>query len=219
MNISWHGLSSFEITTKTPAGEVTLVTDPYVNETGLRFPRTLTADLVAVSHDEADANNTEAIQGKPFVVNTPGEYEVKGVFVYSISAPLAEKGMEDHRIFRFEIEGVHLAHLGALNRVLTDDELAELKNIDILMIPAGGGRVLSPKLASEVIEQLEPRVVIPMTHSVEGLKENLGTADAFCKALGVCQRETTNKYKVTKRDLPEEDMLIMTLERAWYANQ
>ncbi|MFA6131901.1 MAG: MBL fold metallo-hydrolase [Patescibacteria group bacterium] len=214
MNISWHGLSSFEITTKTPAGEVTLVTDPYVNETGLRFPRTLTADLVAVSHDEADANNTEAIQGKPFVVNTPGEYEVKGVFVYSISAPLAEKGMEDHRIFRFEIEGVHLAHLGALNRVLTDDELAELKNIDILMIPAGGGRVLSPKLASEVIEQLEPRVVIPMTHSVEGLKENLGTADAFCKALGVCQRETTNKYKVTKRDLPEEDMLIMTLERA-----
>lgn len=214
MNISWHGLSSFEITTKTPAGEVTLVTDPYSNETGLRFPRTLGASLAAVSHDDSDANNTEALQGKPFVINTPGEYEVNGIFVYSIHAPLAEKGMESHRIFRFEIEGVHLAHLGALNRVLTDDELAELKNIDILMLPVGGGRVLSPKLASEVIEQLEPRVVIPMIHSVEGLKENLGTAEAFCKALGVCQKETGNKFKINKRDLPEEGMLVMTLERA-----
>ena len=213
MTISWHGLSSFEITTKTPAGEVTLVTDPYANETGLRFPRTLTADLVVVSHNENDANNVEAVQGKPFVVTMPGEYEVKGIFVYSIHAPLAEKGMTDHKIFRFEVEGVHLAHLGALNRALTDDELKELGSVDILMIPAGGGRVLSPKLASEVIEQLEPRVVIPMVHSVEGLKENLGTADAFCKALGVCLRETTGKYKVTKRDLPDEDMLVMTLER------
>jgi L-ascorbate metabolism protein UlaG (beta-lactamase superfamily) len=214
MTISWHGLSSFEITTKTPSGEVTLITDPYANETGLRFPRTLTADVVAVSHDEADANNTEAVQGKPFVINMPGEFEVKGIFVYSINAPLAEKGMERHRIFRLEIEGMHLAHLGALNRPLTDDELSELKNIDILMIPAGGGRVLSPKIASEVIEQLEPRVVIPMIHAVPGLKENLGTADAFCKSLGVCKRETTNKYKISKRDLPEEDMLVMTLERA-----
>lgn len=214
MNILWHGLSCFEINTKTAAGEVTLVVDPYDNTTGLRFPRTLTADLVAVSHDEADANNVEAVQSKPMVITMPGEYEVKSVFIYAIHVPLAEKGLADHRIFRFEIEGVHLAHLGALNRALTNTELEELGSIDILMIPAGGGRVLTPKLAAEVIEQLEPRVVIPMTHALDGLKESLGTAEAFCKSLGVCRMESTNKLKISKRDLPEEDMLIVTLERA-----
>jgi L-ascorbate metabolism protein UlaG (beta-lactamase superfamily) len=171
------------------------------------------ADLVVASHEGADSGNIEAIQGKPFVIDMPGEYEVKGIFVYSIPAPLAEKGMAAHRIFRFEIEGMHLAHLGALNRSLTDAELAELKNIDILMVPVGGERVLTPKLASEVIEQLEPSVVIPMTYSIEGLKEKLGAVGAFCKVLGVCQRETVNKYKVSKRDLPDEDMLVVTLER------
>jgi len=214
MNITWHGLSCFEINTKTLAGEANLLTDPFDNETGLRLPRTLEADLIAASHDDSDANNTEAVQGKPFVVAMPGEFEVKGIFIYSIHAPLVEKGMANHRIFRIETEGIFIAHLGALNRVLTDDELSELKNIDILMLPVGGSRVLTPKLAAEVIEQLEPKVVIPMTHAVDGLKESLGTADAFCKALGVCRRETAAKYKVSKRDLPEEDdMLVMTLER------
>ena len=195
MNISWHGLSCFEINSKTPADEVTLITDPYDNETGLKLPRTLAADLVAVSHNTKDANNSEAIQGKPFVVSKPGEYEVKGVFVYSIHVPLEEKGLADHRIFRFEVEGVHLAHLGALNRALTNNELEELGTIDVLMIPVGGGRVLSPKLASQVIEQIEPRIVMPMVHAVEGLKETLNSVDDFCKALGVCHRESTNKFK------------------------
>jgi hypothetical protein len=52
-----------------------------------------------------------------------------------------------------------------------------------------------------------------MTYSIEGLKEKLGAVGAFCKVLGVCQRETVNKYKVSKRDLPDEDMLVVTLER------
>lgn len=214
MNILWHGLSCFELNIKTSLGEVVLVTDPYGNETGLRFPRTLSADIVTISHNAVDANNLEAFQNKAFSISTPGEYEIKNVFVYAVHAPLAEKETKDHCLFRIEAEGLHLAHLGALNRVLTDGELEQLSSIDILMIPVGGGRVLTPKLASEVIEQLEPRAVIPMTHAVHGLKEQLGTAEAFCKALGVCQKEISNKFKISRRDLPEEDMKVVVLERA-----
>jgi L-ascorbate metabolism protein UlaG (beta-lactamase superfamily) len=213
MNIQWHGLSCFEINTKTINGEVILLVNPFDNTTGLRFPRTLNADLVAVSQETSDCNNLEAVQGKPFVISMPGEYEVKGIFVYAIHAPLAEKGGRDHRIFRFEIEGVHLAHLGALNRSLNNEELEALNNVDVLMIPVGGGRVLSAKLANEVIEQLEPRMVIPMTFAADGLKESLGSVESFCKTIGVTPKEAVNKLKITKRDLPEEDMQVVTLER------
>lgn len=206
MQISWQGLSCFEITTNTATGEVVVVTDPYDNETGLRFPRSLEANVVCVSHDEGDANNVSAVLGDPFVVNMPGEYEVKDVFVYASQ-------VGDTRVFRIESEGIHIAHLGSLNRVLTDKELDVLGTIDILMIPVGGGRVLSPKLASEVIAQIEPRVVIPMTHAIPNMKEKLATADDFCKALGTCRRETSNKYKFTRKDLPEEDMMVMELAR------
>lgn len=221
MNISWHGLSCFELACTTPQGKVSLVIDPYHNETGLRFPRTLEAAAVAVTHAGEDADNTAAIEGHPFVVRTPGEYEIKDIFVFGISVPLTteagsggkkEKEMP-HVIYRIEAEGLHIAHLGALNRALTDAELQELKNIDILMIPVGGGRVLSPKLASEVIAQIEPRVVLPMTHTIPNQKEAFGSVDDFCKAFGVCRRESAGTYKVTRKDLPEDDMLIMTLER------
>lgn len=207
MQISWNGLSCFEITANTSNGEVSVVIDPYSEGTGLRVPRTLEADILCVSHDENDANNVSAVAGEPFVVKMAGEYEVKDVFVYAIPV---DKGI----IFRVEAEGMHVAHLGAISRALTDKELETLGTVDILMIPVGGGRVLTPKLATEVIAQIEPRVVIPMTHGIPNVKETLATADDFCKALGTCRRETGSKFKISKKDLPADDMLIMELAKA-----
>ena len=154
--------------------------------------------------------------GHPFVVNSPGEFEAKDVFAYSIAAPT--KGDEktagkENLIFRIEAEEMRIAHLGALDRPLTNDELSQLENIDILMIPVGGGRVMSPKVAAEVLAEIEPRIVIPMTHAIENVKEKLASVDDFCKALGACKRENTAKYKVTRKDLPEEDMMMVVLER------
>lgn len=216
MQISWNGLSSFEITMKTPGGDVRLVTDPYQNSTGLRFPRTLAAEILVSSHDEEDADNLESVSGDPYVIDLPGEYEVKSVFVFAVFAALARevKGARlPNLVTRIEAEGMKLAHLGALDRSLTDEELQKLGNVDLLMIPVGGGRVMDPKTAAEVISQIEPRVVIPMTHTLPNLKEPLGSIDDFCKAFGTCRREDMNKYKVTRKDLPQDDILVVSLTR------
>jgi hypothetical protein len=66
----------------------------------------------------------------------------------------------------------------------------------------------------ETIQAIEPRVVVPLMHHVEGVKQKLGTADAFCKELGVCRRENVNKFKIARKDLPTEDLLVAVLERA-----
>lgn len=216
MNITWNGFSSFEIETKTGTDDVKIVTDPYQNTTGLRFPRTVQAEVLLVSHDEEDANNREAVLGAPYVIDLPGEFEVKNVFVFGIQAPLKRevKGQRvKNLIFRIEAEGMRLAHLGALDRPLTDEELQQLENVDVLMVPVGGGRVMSASMAAEVIAQIEPRVVIPMTHAVAGVKETLGTVEEFCKSFGACKREEMNKYKFTRKDLPEEEMIIVNLTR------
>ncbi len=141
---------------------------------------------------------------------------MKDVFFFGVAAPRkvdGKKDVEENLIFRVEVEGMHLAHLGAINRELTDAELQALENIDILMLPVGGERVLSPKLAATVIGQIEPRVVIPMTYDIPSLKEKLGSLDAFTKELGATKKEELNKYKVSRKDLPEEDMLIVVLNK------
>ncbi len=192
--------------------------DPYQNLTGLRFPRTMEADIVTTSHKADDADNVKSVGGKPFVVSTPGEYEVKDVFVYGVSAPLAsakEGGKaEPNTIFRIVVDDIIIAHLGALNRELTDEELSGLQNVDLLMIPVGGGRVMSPKTAVKMINQIDPRIVLPMSHAVPNLKEKFADIKDFCKEIGVCQREETNKLKITRSTLPEEETEVIVLSRA-----
>jgi L-ascorbate metabolism protein UlaG (beta-lactamase superfamily) len=215
MQIFWHGLSCVRIETSVGKTESTLVTDPYGSESGLRFPRTLKPDLVVLSHQDRKRFALDAFEDEPFVVSDPGEFEVKGMFVFG--TPLAGEDDKDGKraiMYRFEVEGMSIGFLGGVTRVLTEQELGKLENIDILLLPVGGGDTLSPKQAIEIINLVEPRIVIPLDHHVEGLKKERETADAFCKTLGVCKRQDANKLKITRKDLPAEDVIITVLERA-----
>lgn len=215
MTITFHGLSCFAMNVKTTSGEATLLVDPFDGATGLRLPRTLVADIVASSHAGKSASvfdNVSAPEhGFTFTVDLPGEYEVKGLFVYALNA--IRKDGTPHRIFRIEAEGMTIAHLGALDRPLTDEEAQQLGNVDILIVPVGGARVLSAAGAMEVVEQVEPRLVIPSYFAISGLKESFADVDAFCKAFGSCERDNTSKLKISRKDLPEEDMIARVLSK------
>ena len=214
MIITWFGQSCFRL----QGDSSTLVTDPYDQSLGLRLPR-LTADLVTVSHDHHDHNNVAAVKGMdgnaPFTITMPGEYEVKGTFVYGIPAfhdskQGAERG--PNIIYRIEMDGITLAHLGDLGHLLTNGEVEKLEGVDILMIPVGGFYTIDANQATEIISQLEPRLVIPMHYQLPGLKVGkLDDVKAFCKEMGVTINGTEQKLKVTKRDLPQEDMKVVVL--------
>lgn len=191
-----------------------LVIDPYQNSTGLRFPRTMDADMVASSEDRDYANNTGALNGHPFIITNPGEYEARGIFVYGVSAP-REKNPKDQRlIFRVTVEGISIVHLGAMDRPLTNEELEHFENTDILLLPVGGGEVLDHKRASEVISQIEPRLVIPMFYDLPNIKMKLEKVDKFLKELGVTKSEPILRFKITQKELPQEDMQVVVLERS-----
>ncbi len=214
MQIFWHGLSCVRIETSQGDTQATLVTDPYGSDTGLRFPRTLAPDVVALSHQDKDRFPLDGFESKPFVIVDPGEYEVKGIFAYAVAVVDAEHGWPHTLLYRFEIEGMSVAFLGGLHRVLNEEELGKLENIDVLLLPVGGHDRLDAKQAIETINAVEPRIVVPLYHQVEGIKQTLGTADAFCKQLGACQRQDGNKLKITKKDLPADDVMVAVLERA-----
>lgn len=213
MQIFWHGQSCVRIEAAHGDKEAVLVTDPYGSETGLRFPKTLKPDVVALTHQERERFPLEVFENTPFIIDTPGEYEVSGIFAYAIAVRTADEPHPHHLMYRFEIEGISVGFLGNLKRTLTDEEIAKLGNIDILLLPVGGGDLITAKQAAEIIKSVEPRMVIPLAYHVEGLKEKLGTADAFCKEL-VCDRKDANKLKVSKKDLPSDQLVVTVLERS-----
>ncbi|MBU0648587.1 MBL fold metallo-hydrolase [Patescibacteria group bacterium] len=216
MQITWHGLSCFKIQGKVGGEEISIVIDPYQKTTGLKLPRSFSADIVLISENRPEQNNGEGVGGNPFIIKHPGEFEVRGVFIYGINIFKNGEVKEGRRplIYRIELEGIRIAHLGTLYRPLKDEELAALREIDIVTLPVGGGPVISPQQADELVSQIEPRIVIPMYFSVPGVKEKLATVDKFCKEIGICASEKLSKLKINKKDLPQEDMQVITLEKS-----
>jgi len=212
MYITWLGQSCFKLQDKIGPDGVMLVMDPYDDASGLKMPR-FEADIVTVSHDHHDHNNTGAIRGTPYIINMAGEYEVKTVFIEGVEAWHDEKeGGERGKniIYRLEMEDISITHLGDLGHILDAKQLEKLEGTDILLIPVGGKYTINASKAVEVISQLEPRIVIPMHYKIPGLKADLDGVDKFIKELGLKPR-TEEKLKISKKDLPQEDMELVVL--------
>ena len=213
MIITWIGHSCFKIQDKVGPDGVTVVTDPFDKSIGLK-PPSFEADIVTVSHDHYDHNNVKALRGQPYVIDTAGEYDVKGVVVYGIQSYHDEKqGQErgNNIIYRIEMDGIAVSHLGDLGHVLDNKQLEALAGTDILLIPVGGKYTLDAKKAVEVVSQIEPRIVIPMHYKIPGLKLDIAGADEFIKELGL-KPEELDKLKISKRDLPAEEMEVIVLK-------
>ena len=212
MHITWLGHSCFKLQDKVGSGGVIVVTDPYTDEIGLKMPH-FEADIVTLSHDHYDHNNSKAIRGEPLIIDTAGEYETKGVFVEGVEAwHDAEEGKERGKniIYRIEMEDISITHLGDLGHILDAKHLEKLEGTDILLIPVGGKYTINAAKAVEVISQIEPRIVIPMHYKVPGLKVDIDGLDKFVKELGIKPR-AEEKLKISKKDLPHEDMELVVL--------
>lgn len=215
MQLYWHGYSSVRIEAKMGDSDVTILTDPFENETSLRFPRTISPDILLLSHQDRTRFNLEGVQGAPFIISDPGEYEVKGGYVHAFQDKTvdAEEKLRP-LISRIVVEGMSLAFLGQLKRKLTTEELEKLESVDILLLPVGGGEVMDGKLAADTIAEVEPRIVVPLHFDIPGIKAKLASVESFCKGLGVCQRQDMPKLKISKKDLPADTLLVTVLERA-----
>lgn len=212
MIISWLGQSCFKIQDKTGTDGLTLVTDPFDKKLGLKVPN-FEADIVTVSHDHYDHNNTKALRANPFVIDSAGEYDVKGVMVEGVESYHDDKdGKEKGKniIFRIEMDDITVTHLGDLGHALDDKQLERVVGTDILLVPVGGKYTIDAKKAVEVVSQIEPRIVVPMHYKIAGLKEDLEGVDKFVKELGIKPTEE-EKLKISKKDLPQEDMELVVL--------
>jgi L-ascorbate metabolism protein UlaG (beta-lactamase superfamily) len=209
MYISYHGYCCFSIKGK----EVILVTDPHAEELGIKLPK-LEADVVTISHEGSDFLTAKNISQGSKVLNWPGEYEIKDVSLIGIPSFLNDRenqNLEENIIWSFFMEEVKFCHLGVLGCKLSDDQLEKIGDVDVLMIPVGGNGSIDIKKAVEVIEQIDPRIVIPMRYALPGIKIDLQEVGEFAKLMGKESFEIVEKFLITKSQLPEESTELIVL--------
>lgn len=213
MDIVSLGHSSFKISNKTSI----VVTDPFDPKmVGLKFPKIEKANVALISHDHTDHNFVEALPSDTFIIKGPGEYEVGGVMVTGISTfHDDEKGEARGKnvVYIVTIDGLRVCHLGDLGHKLTDSQVEQIGSVDVLLVPVGGHYTINSTKASEVVVQLDPRIIIPMHYNRAGLDPKtfgeLDDVSKFLKEMGAEGVTPVAKLSITKEKLPETAQVVV----------
>ena len=200
MEISWLGHSCFRIKGK----QVTVITDPYSPDLGYSLNKA-EADIVTVSHQHPGHSYVQGINNNPRLVTGPGEYEINGVLITGISTfHDQEQGQKrgKNTVYLIEVDEVSVCHLGDLGHALTAEQVEEIDDVDVLLLPVGGLSTINASMAAEVVRQIEPKAVIPMHYKTEALNWELEPVDKFLKEIGVNEIEPQPKLSFTQSNLP-----------------
>lgn len=204
MEITWYGLSCFRLTGR---GQASIITDPYDDKLGLP-PLKIRGDVVTVSHNSPGHNNAEGISAKRRTLTGPGEYEIGGVFVTGIATNEDNESLANV-LFLFDFGDLTIAHLGDMAEVPNQTKIEALEQVDVLLVPVGGGNSLNAAQAAELVSMLEPHIVIPMHYELPGLKPELDGVDRFLKEMGVSRPEEETTLKVSRTAISEETTVVL----------
>ena len=222
MELTWYGRTCIRLRGR----DAVVVADPYQSVVG-PTGRGITGDIVTFSHpDDAPVG-----RGKPkgklsrdgstlipsslddaFVLDGPGEYEVKEVLVTGVRTYRDDdrgaargKGVS----FVVEIDGVHTMHLGDIGHLLSEEKLGDIGSVDIACVPIGGA--LNPTQTAALIAQLDPRIVVPMPIC----DDEADCAEALSKFFHEMGAEavTQPKLSVTSSSLPSETTTVLLESR------
>ncbi len=209
MEITWYGHSCFRLTER---GMATVVTDPFDHRTAGYEALKLRGDIVTVSHDAPGHNFISAVKGRTHVLTGPGEFEIGGVFITAVQTNGSHKNNPDeprNTLYVFDYDGITVAHMGDVQKIPNQAEIEALGNVNVVLVPVGGGGGLSAAKAVEVVSLLEPGIVIPMHYRTPDSSLELAPVSKFLKEMGLGDIEPLPSLKVTQNSIPEETRVVI----------
>ena len=207
VDITWLGHSCFRL----KGSHATIITDPYSAGLGYSLGKP-TARIVTVSHEHPGHSYVEGVGGQPRVVSRPGEYEISEVLIIGIATFHDGEGGKKrgkNTVYLMEIDEVAVCHLGDLGHVLTNAQIEDIGNVDVLLLPVGGVSTINAPMAAEVVRQLEPKAIIPMHYKTPVLKRELEPVDRFLKEIGAKQVTSQPKLSISKSNLPLSSQVFL----------
>jgi L-ascorbate metabolism protein UlaG (beta-lactamase superfamily) len=213
VDITWYGHSCFRLNER---GSISIVTDPYSAELGLP-PLKLKADVVTISHDKPGHNFVDAVKSanpadrNPSILRGPGEYEVGGVFITGLPMNYSdEERIHPNVGYLIQYGSLSVLHLGDLAHVPDQSTIEALGEVNVVLVPVGGGSALRASTAAEVIALIEPNYIVPMHYMLPGLTTLLDPVDKFLKEMGISRAmQEEDILKVTSGSLPEQPQVIL----------
>ncbi len=213
MKITWLGHASFLIESKRGTR---IITDPfeagsYDGAVGYE-PISESADIVTVSHDHADHNAVDVVQGGPQVIRGPEPRTVDDISITGFQTYHDEsRGQERGRntIYVMEVDGMRVGHLGDLGHELSPEEVADIGSVDVLLTPIGGYYTIGPEEAKKAADALGAKVIIPMHYKTEALGFPVQPVDDFLKLMEHVDRKGSKTVELDPDTLPDPSQVVV----------
>jgi L-ascorbate metabolism protein UlaG (beta-lactamase superfamily) len=219
--LTWYGQSCFVM--ETPIGTRVLM-DPTSTATGFPVPETIPVDLVTISHEHPDHNSLKLAGATPKVIrgltaDKKGwmkvnekfrDLSIRTIGVYHDDELGRQRGL--NAIFVFEVAGLRVAHLGDLGHTLSDRQLSDLGQVDVVMVPVGGGVTIDAERAARVVDQIRPRlIVVPMHYATDvSTAKELGSVSSFIEGRPHVRRIEGNAFLLTAlKKRPGAEVVVM----------
>lgn len=208
VTLQYFGHNFFQLTTRQGTQ---IVTDPLAPG---RYPTPhVTPHVVTVGREHPNHNFVQLVQGTPLILRglSPDGAEwqrvstqVREVTIFTV--PIYQHGVVGAikgAAFVFEFEPLCVVHLGDLSHTLTPEQLQHIGQVDIALIPIGGLYTMGPELAREVVQQLQPKIAIPMHYW-----NNLARVEAFVSGFPT-RWLGSDTLQISKSVLPEHTEVVV----------
>jgi L-ascorbate metabolism protein UlaG (beta-lactamase superfamily) len=208
VDLSWLGHACFRLRGR----DATILTDPYEGDGWGYPPLAVSANIVTISNDHPHHAGVSAVEGRPHVLRGPGEYEIGGVLIWGVRTARTPDNPTKNTAFIIKLEELTICHLGDLaSAPLTSDELANIKDADVLLVPVGGNCTINAQQAAGVVAQVEPKLIVPMHYATEETRGHLALDDVnrFCKELGATEAAPRSRLTITPTSLPSEPTVML----------
>ena len=211
MDITWIGHSCFRLRDN----EIVVVTDPFSPSIGFR-PDTRPATVVTISNSHPSHSDRQSVVGDPQVFDAPGEYEYLGVAVRGVMTSLPPDTPQEQRNVAhcIQIDGINICHLGDITEPLTTKQIDDLSPIDVLLAPTGGGCTLAVEQVMQMMQDLNPNIVIPMHYSIPGLAVSLDGVETFLRLMGVSDVQPQPRISVTQANMSPNMRVVVLAPQA-----
>lgn len=166
-----------------------------------------TAEAVVATHGHDDHGAVDTILGHPRVFVHPssatvGPWDITGIDVAHDAEDGRSRGK--NTIVVLDDGDVRVAHLGDLGHTLDAATAAAIGRVDVLLIPVGGFFTIDHKQAAEVIESLDPRMVIPIHYKTPKVDFPISEVEPFLATQKTVERLSGSTIEVTQATLPAE---------------
>ena len=206
--LQYFGHNFFQITTSQGTA---IVMDPLVPG---RYPTpNLTPHVITVGREHPNHNYIQLAHSDPIILRGLTQFgaewnrvntHVREVTIFNV--PIYQNGVAGAlkgAAFVFDLGTLCIVHLGDLSHPLTPEQLHQIGRVDVALVPIDGTYTMGPDTAREVLQQLTPKIAIPMHY-----RDSLSLIEAFVRGL-TTRRLNSDTLPISKSSLPTTTEIIV----------